>query len=431
MSDRKTTIENYVREFMVQPIAKKLPNRGILAGGALSNWIIHRVKNTQTPIINDLDVFTIDSFTDKHTWTTSLTSWDPIMVKNGYHHMMRLRFDKWYKILECKREGLVNYISVETQTGLGYMTILENFDLNLCAVGYCLETKEVLYTSEFLDFFDSLYTSPVFSIQNINSPDKTLIRALKKSSQLGIDFNPNDLEFLIYLVREVPRFGRKTFTDKLAEDFYFLCNDPKFAPLVNELRIVRREDIEEYLRSKSSKYIGEDHFKLWSLEENPNIVAPSPSLKIQTRFFRTCIHSLNLYKIMDRNIESFKEHQDNFLENLDFLALTGWCDMSWDKIQENSLWIWWISNLTIYSPKSFNFFRKLGMTKSVEFIQKFHSTPGWDNMGKFFDSCPFSLIEDYVDGKDPDGLLEAYLEIMSRKSNVPPVSTWTPEKPNN
>lgn len=134
---------------------------------------------------------------------------------------------------------------------------------------------------------------------------------------------------------------------------------------------------------------------------------------------------------MDRDIESFKEHQDNFLENLDFLALTGWCDMSWDKIQENSLWIWWISNLTIYSPKSFNFFRKLGMTKSVEFIQKFHSTPGWDNMGKFFDSCPFSLIEDYVDGKDPDGLLEAYLEIMSRKSNVPPVSTWTPEKPNN
>lgn len=429
MIDKKTTIENFVREFMNQPISKKLPNKGLLAGGALSNWIIHRVKNTQFPIINDLDVFTIDSFTDEHTWTTSLASWDPLMVQSGYNHMMRLKFDSWYKILECKREGLVNYISIETQTGLGYMTILENFDLNLCAVGYCLETKEILYTPEFLEFFDSLYTNPVFSIQNINSPDKTLIRALKKSSQLGIAFSPDDLEFLIYLVREVPRFGRKTFSDKLAEDFYFLTQDPRFAPLLNELRIVRRDDIEEYLRSKGSRYIGESHFKLWSLEKNP--VVTKPPVKIQIRHFRTCIHALNLYKMMDRNVEFFKEYQDNFLENLDFLALTGWCDMSWDKIQENSIWIWWINNMTIYSPKSFNFFRKLGMNKSVEFIQKLYLTPGWDNMGKFFDSCPFSLIEDYANGKDSDGLLEAYLEIMSRKSNVPPVSSWCPVKPNN
>ena len=84
----KEKINSLVLEFLDTDISKKLPTSGFLAGGALSNWIIHRTLRTPSPIINYLDVFTIDNVSTENTWITSLTSWTPEIVQSGYNYIM-------------------------------------------------------------------------------------------------------------------------------------------------------------------------------------------------------------------------------------------------------------------------------------------------------------------------------------------------------
>lgn len=421
MNEVDLKIKNLVNEFLANPICKDLPKNGFLAGGSISNWILYRYGITSELIVNDLDIFTIDQFKEEQTWTTSFTGWSPDLVKSRYNYVMKLSYDKWYKILKCSRRGLINNISIETQTGTSYINILENFDLDLCSVGYDLSTGEVLYTPGFLDFFNSLSTGGggVFSLQNLNSPDKTLIRALKKTKQLSLKFNPNDLDFLTYLISEFPGFNRKTFSDKLAEDFISIYDDPQIGILVKNLRLSRREDIELNLKST----LGELDFKLWSLESNPNVdsttLAPK---KLKVRYLRSCVHALNLYKSMNRSSEQFKLQDDDFLYSFEYLSLTGWCDIPYLEMKENSNWIRWISKITSNSPMSFNFFRKLGMSKSIEFLKKTKNTEIWDNLGKILDTCPFDLVTEFVESTERDTLSLAYLEIKSRKSAVPLLS---------
>jgi hypothetical protein len=420
----KEKIDSLVLEFLDTDISKKLPTTGFLAGGALSNWIIHRTLGTQAPIINDLDIFTIDNVSTENTWITSLTGWNPEIVQSGYNYIMKLSFENWYKILTCKREGLVNSISVEVSPGSGYKSILENFDLDLCAVGCDLSTREVLYTPAFEKFFDELPQKREFSLQNLNSPDKTLIRALKKSIQLGLSFSKNDFDFLYYTITELPGLHRKTFSDKLAEDFLYLQKNPKTSQLLQSLKLVRREDIEDYLFYKSNSYHGEKHFKLWSLEQVREFVVPKPNDVEEMksyRYFRTYIHVLNLYRAVGGHFDVFKG--EDFLQHLEYLAFTGWVDMDYNLIVEQKEWIEWISKITSASPRSFNYFRKKGLTKSIEQVKKMKSSSVWNIIGKIFDNCSFSLIDEYLENPD-DELSEAYLEISSRKSIITLVQDW-------
>ena len=424
----KEKINSLVLEFLDSDISKKLPTSGFLAGGALSNWIIHRTLRTSSPIINDLDVFTIDNVSTENTWITSLTSWNPEIVQSGYNYIMKLSFENWYKILTCKREGLVNYISVEVSPGSGYKSILENFDLDLCAIGCDLSTREVIYTPAFEKFFDQLPQKREFSLQNLNSPDKTLIRALKKSIQLDLTFSKNDFDFLYYIITELPGLHRKTFSDKLAEDFLYLQKNPKTSQLLQSLKLVRREDIEDYLFHKSNSYLGEKHFKLWSLEQVKEFVVPTGVTEktevdelLQIRYFRTYIHVLNLYRAVGGHFDVFKN--EDFLQHLEYLAFSGWVDMDYNLVVAQKEWIEWISKITSASPRSFNYFRKKGLTKSIEQVKKMKSSSVWNIIGKIFDSCSFSLLDEYLENPD-DELSQAYLEISSRKSLMTLVQDW-------
>ncbi len=418
----KEKIESLVYEFLQTDISKKLPQTGFLAGGALSNWIIHRTLLTPHPIINDLDIFTIDNVSTENTWITSLTGWNPEIVQSGYNYIMKLSFENWYKILTCKREGLINSISVEVSPGSGYRSIVENFDLDLCAVGCDLATREVIYTGAFEKFFTQLRERREFSLQNLNSPDKTLIRALKKSIQLDLKFSRNDFDFLYYTITELPGLHRKTFSDKLAEDFLYLQRDPKTRELLKSLKLVRREDIEDYLFQKSNQYFGEMHFKLWSLEQVSEFVVPKDGCVVkQMRYFRTYIHVLNLYRAVGNHFNVFKG--EDFLQHLEYLAFTGWVDMDYNLVVEQKEWVDWISKITSASPRSFNYFRKKGLSSSIEQVRKMKSTPIWSIIGKVFESCSFSLIDEYLENPG-DELNEAYLEITSRKSKITLVEDW-------
>jgi hypothetical protein len=114
---------------------------------------------------------------------------------------------------------------------------------------------------------------------------------------------------------------------------------------------------------------------------------------------------------------------EDFLQNLEYLAFSGWVDMDYNLVVAQKEWIEWISKITSASPRSFNYFRKKGLTKSIEQVKKMKSSSVWNIIGKIFDSCSFSLIDEYLENPD-DELSQAYLEISSRKSLMTLVQDW-------
>jgi hypothetical protein len=410
-------IREWISEFLKTSYCKDLPGVGVLAGGSLSNWIIHKILNKQTPI-NDLDVFTIDSRNDSPDWTSSVSDWNASVENWGYHgHTIKYNLNKWYKIIDCKREGLLNSISVEMPTGLGYYDIIDNFDLDLCSVGYVLETGEVLFTQSFLDFVENLERTKTFSLHNLNSPDKTFIRAMKKSLELSLIFRRDDFQFLKFLVCTKDPWNKKSFSNKLAQDFKSLQISPVFTNDLKNINLVPRKDVVDFLQTKNPTLDKDLH--LWSLEWKSEKQSDGDPFVERYRGMSCPSGSwfflMNYFKATGRDWKNFKD--DQYLSNMVYLMLSGWVDMEYDQIQVHKKNLDLLKKLTELSVRSFNYFRTKGMKRSIEIIDFLKNTPIWPRICSVFETCPFSLVDDYIQNSS-DPLNVAYLEIISRGSKV-------------
>lgn len=161
----------------------KLPKKGFISGGSISNTI-WKVGGGEKAIINDIDIFifkysneTLNEFYDRKRKNPSI---DSSLNIEDYSNILYFENDYYISFLKEERKDIFNIITIESNTK-DYSMILKSFDINSCQIGYDLETKEVLFTDNYLDFF----INKQLKVVNIQSPPNTLCRILKKNLELG------------------------------------------------------------------------------------------------------------------------------------------------------------------------------------------------------------------------------------------------------
>lgn len=220
-----------------------LPERGILAGGALANtmWAI---KNGTEPLINDIDIFVYDGHLDFIDPTDRETlfrySEKEVEFYEDYNGYREHPYDKkFYTIKDSTRDGMINTITYDASDE-SVMLILESFDLSCTGVGYDLETEEFYWTDDFENF---IRTGKI-KISNIGTPAHTAIRLAKKSKQLGVDMDMFELNLLIHTIEHnFLDTVKKYFKDKRKQDY----DDVKDL-LIDHLHIYRVLEIEDMIK---------------------------------------------------------------------------------------------------------------------------------------------------------------------------------------
>jgi len=164
-----------------------LPQSGFLAGGSLANIVWEFVSGNKA-VINDIDIFVLDSVVDKIDQENSIfsvQSKESVISEHEYsgrlnHNVVTNYF---YSIIESKREGLLNTILfVSNKDNPKY--IIETFDINATQIGYSIENDEVFFTDDFVEFLET----GKLKISNISTPSHTALRLMKKRDELGSDF---------------------------------------------------------------------------------------------------------------------------------------------------------------------------------------------------------------------------------------------------
>lgn len=387
-----------------------LPQSGFLAGGSLANIVWEFVSGNKA-VINDIDIFVLDSVVDKIDQENSIfsvQSKESVISEHEYsgrlnHNVVTNYF---YSIIESKREGLLNTILfVSNKDNPKY--IIETFDINATQIGYSIENDEVFFTDDFVEFLET----GKLKISNISTPSHTALRLMKKRDELGSDFDELEMK-IVQFSSHLGDVKFRRFRDK-----YFEIWEKYSKQLEQYFTINRDESTESFVLEKYSEEI-----KLWYLQS-----------KIQTS--KVFEHDNNIQKIYNSNEFLFyirKIYGDKELEKV------------WEKLSlfildsKNIEWyldvtpsdedLELLSKLIIHAPKSAKHLRGLKISEQVDLVKRV--------MSKFTDRplVGISILEKHklagVDFDDDDLLLlelsvrkESSVDYMKKVSNILGIQT--------
>lgn len=178
-----------------------LPDTGFLAGGAIANVAYSFITGSE-PVINDIDIFvyTEEYDADKvHTPNATKTlEVEEYVHENGMElYRRKTKTISFYQIVGLKRENMLNYIYYYSDR-IDYDVVLENFDLNCVQLGYDLEKNIFHYTKEFSQFLKD----GKILINNITSPNQTLLRLFKKRDEMGAKIPITEINICGFAVNE-------------------------------------------------------------------------------------------------------------------------------------------------------------------------------------------------------------------------------------
>lgn len=107
------------------------------------------------------------------------------------------------RIFDTTRKGIFNYIYYYNNylNYYDYENILKDFDINCTQIGICLRTQRLIYTNEFLDFYNTM----IMKICKPDTPYHSIIRFFKKQKEFG--FNKSSLEFESFYIANLLRYG--------------------------------------------------------------------------------------------------------------------------------------------------------------------------------------------------------------------------------
>lgn len=209
----------------------RLPNKGILAGGALANTI-NKLQFGGKCIINDIDIFYIDKIIDEDAWKIIKNNKNNNIVDEKYYksryildvdfkdsidyEFMIITSDKYLRMYNTETEGKFNYIYYESSK-YDPQFLIDTFDINATSVAFDLETRKCYYTKHFEQY---LHTKELF-IQYCNSPSHTTLRLLKKMDDLDAKLN---IEEELYILKTIN--GMKMHNE--VTKFYF---SEKYLPI--------------------------------------------------------------------------------------------------------------------------------------------------------------------------------------------------------
>ena len=224
-----------------------LPKTGLIAGGALSNYINHKIHNTVL-CINDIDIFLfkeqqigIDNSGAYNTRTISYSNNGVDIELSVYFHISILKTTDSliFNFTETYRKNIINYIINETNADISnWKRIIETFDINQTQICIDIETEEVYYTSHFVEYLETQVLEIVF----IQSLIHSILRCLKKSEELNVRF---DHERYIVMYKEMSSFEfiqkiKNWFSEKYA-DIYV-----KHQAFFDKHNMILREDKQFY-----------------------------------------------------------------------------------------------------------------------------------------------------------------------------------------
>lgn len=162
-----------------------IPNKGFLAGGAVSNMLMKYVWEDKYPI-NDLDIFVEGVNKTLGSEPTTPIRTNELIVEGDGYNVTKLSYDHGsnYRILEVKRDGMLNTIKISRVSNRenrnDYQYILKGFDFNCCQVGIDLENNTIFYTEGFENFLNNKQ----LEVTAIYTPAHTAIRLFKKLEEL-------------------------------------------------------------------------------------------------------------------------------------------------------------------------------------------------------------------------------------------------------
>ena len=237
----------------------ELPTTGFLAGGAISNVVWNILKDKDAPV-NDLDIYhlselkkTISSremkekqhFTKNEKWVYE----DYTGLNIGYQQK------GYYTIEKVSVDGIYNNIDYKSSTE-DKSIIIDSFDINSCQLGYDIEKDEFIWTKDFEKFLET----GELRLTNLTSPAHSALRLVKKKNDLDAILPEIELDIIAYAMKNIRFIDTQKFRFK--ERYANMYKRYEFE-LNRHFKLVRDEDIEEYLRNN----LGVHDF-IWTLEPN-------------------------------------------------------------------------------------------------------------------------------------------------------------------
>lgn len=310
----------------------KLPNNGLIAGGALANTAWSIVKGNE-PTINDIDIFKknrsdVQFIKPNNDYKMPYTYMSKYNFITDYIESINMK----YNIIDVIYDGIYNIIYTDV-TDNKYENIIKSFDLNCVQVGYSLEEGNTYYSNEFIEFLNT----GDLKIVNLNNPIKTLIRLFKKKDELHLnDFKQSEIDICKYSI--------------LGKNIYKIDN--KYYKLYEKFKDVKKHiKIENYTSIKDKylvKIINHENFienviKFNRMHINNDII-----------FFFRNIYKNNKKEFLWNNVKKYIMNIDNYMD----------CDYSIDDINV-------ISDIRKFDK--YKVFEKIKLSEQIKFINKLKS----------------------------------------------------------
>ena len=183
------------------------PTHSFIAGGAVANTIYYLLNKNKfdSPIINDIDLFCINSTHEPHQYFSHHANENFIHTTlneniniDGYGRVWRGSCGESLSMVSSNRFGVLNEVKIDVKLLNNsefnevnyYLDILKVFDLNCCSAGIDRVNEKIIYTDKFIDF---LLTNKI-EVTNISQPLQTTYRLHKKIKELKTDKSNLDIE---------------------------------------------------------------------------------------------------------------------------------------------------------------------------------------------------------------------------------------------
>lgn len=183
------------------------PTHSFIAGGAIANTIYYLLNKNKfdSPIINDIDLFCVNSTNEPHQYFSHHANENFIHTTlneniniDGYGRVWRGSSGESLSMVSSNRFGVLNEVKIDVKLLNNgefnevnyYLDILKVFDLNCCSAGIDRVNEKIIYTDKFVDF---LSTNKI-EVTNITQPLQTTYRLHKKIKELKTDKSNLDIE---------------------------------------------------------------------------------------------------------------------------------------------------------------------------------------------------------------------------------------------
>jgi hypothetical protein len=204
----------------------------LFTGGAAVSMLLEELgwKNFQEEhevIYNDFDFFYVKENVTSRDCDYSINQRknQTAEVYDGYGRFSHIGKSTKYYIIDTEHDGPVNLTSIgfveEVCSDQScFYEVLTKFDINATQFGISINTGEVFFTEEFLNFLETGQLRAV----DFETPHHTAVRLIKKAVEHGFYFDERELLKLSYFISyETKYFGEKYF--KLFKKYAGILNN--------------------------------------------------------------------------------------------------------------------------------------------------------------------------------------------------------------